>query len=62
MSMHLENPGREAWKAVARTMGYLKYNYRPLKLRTPLKLNAGGDVDRPFHAERFEQFSRISSE
>jgi hypothetical protein len=60
MSMHLENPGREAWKAVARTMGYLKFNYRPLKLRTPLKLNAGGYVDSDWASDRNDRRSTTS--
>ncbi|KAL7575127.1 hypothetical protein ACA910_000494 [Epithemia clementina (nom. ined.)] len=32
LSMHLENPGIEGWKAMHRLFGYLRAHYRPLKL------------------------------
>jgi hypothetical protein len=42
---HLESPGEEHWKALGRLIGYLKGNYRPLKLRCPKELRAMGAAD-----------------
>jgi hypothetical protein len=38
MCGHLESHGKEHWKAIGRLIGYLKGNYRPLKLRRPKEL------------------------
>jgi hypothetical protein len=43
---HMESPGEEHWKALGRLIGYLKGNYRPLKLRScPTELRAMGAAD-----------------
>jgi hypothetical protein len=42
---HLENPGEEQWAALTRLVSYLKGNYKPMKLRAPRELRAGGNSD-----------------
>jgi len=42
---HLENPGEDQWAALTRLVGYLKGNYKPMKLRAPRELRAGGNSD-----------------
>ena len=42
---HLANPGVLHWKAIKRLFGYLKYHYRPMKLRAPTELRVTGFWD-----------------
>ncbi len=60
LSMHLENPGADAWKAMGRIVGYLKFHYQPLKLRCPLGLTIGGFVDSDWGADRNDRKSTTS--
>ena len=60
LSMHLENPGKEAWKALGRLVSYHKYHYTKLKLRKPNKMKAGAKVDSDWAADRNDRKSTTS--
>jgi hypothetical protein len=38
LTCHMTALGKEHWKVLERLLGYLKYNYRPLKFRAPKEL------------------------
>jgi hypothetical protein len=38
LTCHMTAPGKEHWKALEQLLGYLKYNYKPLKFRAPKEL------------------------
>ena len=60
LSMHLENPSEDTWKCIGRIMGYLKFNYRALKLRKPKAMRVGGFVDSDWASDRNDRRSTTS--
>jgi len=60
LTCHLSAPGEEHWAALERLIGYLKYNYRPLKLRSPRELQAVSAFDADWGTDRNDRKS-ISS-
>jgi hypothetical protein len=57
LSVHLENPGKDAWKAVGRMFGHLKHRYRPLKLRMPQDMRTRTHVDSDWATDKNDRKS-----
>jgi hypothetical protein len=56
---HLESPGEEHWKALGRLIGYLKGNYRPLKLRRQKELRVMGAADTDWGTSKVDRKSGV---
>ena len=54
---HLDNPGEQHWKVVARLAGYLANSSRPLKMRPPDNLRIIGCVDSDWANDRNDRKS-----
>jgi hypothetical protein len=60
LTCHMSAPGSEHWSAMARLFGYLKYNYRPMKLRAPTELRVIAQFDADWGTDKNDRRS-ISS-
>ena len=60
LTCHLSNPGEEHWKALEHMIGYLKFHYRPMKLRAPKELRMVTAFDADWGSDKNDRKS-ISS-
>jgi hypothetical protein len=58
--MHMTAPGMEHWKVLEHLLGYLKYNYKPLKFQAPKELYVISIFDGDWAADKNDRRS-ISS-
>ena len=60
LTCHMARPGDDHWKALMRMMAYLKFEYRPLKLRAPTQLRVIAQFDSDWATDKNDRKS-ISS-
>jgi hypothetical protein len=60
LTCHLSSPGEQHWKALAYLLGYLKHNYKRMKLRSPLMLRVINGFDSDWGSNKDDRKS-ISS-